>query len=138
MHAGFGIYYDSNVFNNVQFDRSSRLQTGKFAVYTPVCLGGAYSLGNLTETSTGIPISTLCNESLAAGAPGWLQLQKDYRAETSGGGLNGGSAAYNLAIQNGAIAFTPDFKFPYSINISVGLQRQLFLRSGSLRGLRPP
>ena len=126
LRAGFGIYYDSNVFNNVQFDRSSRLQTGKFAVYTPVCLGGAYTLGSLTQTSTGIPISTLCNESLAAGAPGWLQLQKDYRATTSGGGLNGGSAAYNLAIQNGAIAFTPDFKFPYSINISVGVQRQLF------------
>lgn len=126
IRGGFGIYYDSNVFNNVQFDRSSRLQTGKFAVYTPVCYGGNYTLGNLTATSTGIPISTLCNESIAAGAPGWLQLQQDYRAQTSGGGLNGGSAAYNLAIQNGSIAFTPDFKFPYSINISVGVQRQLF------------
>ncbi|MFP5227041.1 MAG: carboxypeptidase regulatory-like domain-containing protein [Acidobacteriota bacterium] len=126
LRAGFGIYYDSNVFNNVQFDRSSRLQTGKFAVYTPVCYGGNYSLGNLTQTSTGIPISTLCNESVAAGAPGWLQLQKDYRAEVSSGGLNGGSAAYNLAIQNGAIAFAPDFKFPYSINLSVGVQRELF------------
>lgn len=126
IRAGFGIYYDSNVFNNVQFDRSSRLQSGKFAVYTPVCLGGSYTLGNLTQTSTGIQISTLCTESLAAGAPGWLQLQKDYRATASGGGLNGGSAAYNLAIQSGAIAFTPDFKFPYSTNISFGVQRQLF------------
>ncbi len=126
LRGGFGIYYDSNVFNNVQFDRSSRLQTGKFAVYTPVCYGGSYTLGDLTQTSTGIPIETLCNESLAAGAAGWMQLEQDYRAEASGGGLNGGSAAYNLAIQNGAIAFTPDFKFPYSINISLGVQRQLF------------
>ena len=126
LRAGFGIYYDSNVFNNVQFDRSSRLQSGKFAVYTPVCYGGNYTLGDLTETSTGIPIKTLCSEPLGQGAPGWLQLQKDYRAEVSGGGLNGGSGAYNLAIQNGAIAFTPDFKFPYSINFSVGVQRQLF------------
>ncbi len=75
LRAGFGIYHDSNVFNNVQFDRSSRLQTGKFAVYTPVCYGGSYSLGNMTETSTGIPISTLCNESLAEGAAGWMQLE---------------------------------------------------------------
>lgn len=126
LRAGFGIYYDSNVFNNVQFDRSSRLQTGKFAVYTPVCYGGSYTLGDLTQTSTGISIKTLCNESLAAGAPGWLQLQKDYRAEVSGGGLNGGSAAYNLSIQNGAIAFAPKFKFPYSTNISVGIQHQIF------------
>jgi hypothetical protein len=126
LRAGFGIYYDSNVFNNVQFDRSSRLQTGKFAVYTPVCYGGSYSLGNLTETSTGIPISTLCNESLSEGAAGWMQLEQDYRTQVSGGGLNGGSAAYNLAIQNGSIAFTPDFKFPYSVNLSIGLQRQIF------------
>jgi len=126
LRAGFGLYYDSNVFNNVQFDRASRLQTGQFAVYTPLCLQG-YSLpGGITQTSTGISISTLCSEDLADGAPGWLQLQKDYRAANSGAGLNGGSGAYNLAIQNGAIAFTPDFKFPYSINISVGVQRQLF------------
>ncbi|HVT99618.1 MAG TPA: carboxypeptidase regulatory-like domain-containing protein, partial [Acidobacteriaceae bacterium] len=126
LRGGFGIYYDSNVFNNVQFDRSSRLQNGKFAVYTPVCYGGNYTLGDLTETSTGISIQALCNMSLADGAPGWLQLQKDYRAEVSGGGVNSGSAAYNLAINNGAIAFAPDFKFPYSINISVGVQRELF------------
>jgi hypothetical protein len=126
LRAGFGIYYDSNVFNNVQFDRSSRLQTGKFAVYTPVCYGGNYTLGNLTETSTGISIQTLCNESIADGAAGFLQLQKDYRAQTGAGGLNGGSAAYNLAIQNGSIAFSPNYKFPYSLNFNFGVQRQLF------------
>lgn len=123
--GGFGIYYDSNVFNNVQFDRSSRLETGEFAVYTPVCYGGAYQLGTLTATSTGIPISTLCNESIAAGAPGWLQLQKDYRALNSASGPNQGSAAYNLAIQSGAIAFAPKYKSPYSINFSFGLQQEL-------------
>lgn len=125
LRGGFGIYYDTNVFNNVQFDRSSRLQTGEFAVYTPVCTGGSYQLGPLTSTSTGIPISTLCHESIAAGAPGWLQLQADYRALNTGAALNGGSAAYNLQIGNGAIAFGPKYKAPYSINFNFGLQQQL-------------
>jgi hypothetical protein len=125
LRGGFGIYYDSNVFNNIQFDRAGRLQTGEFAVYTPVCFQGAYQLGPLTATSTGIPISTLCNESLAAGAPGWFQLQSDYRALNSAGALNAGSAAYNLAIQNGVIAFAPKYKSPYSINFNFGIQQQL-------------
>lgn len=125
LRGGFGIYYDSNVFNNIMFDRASRLQTGEFAVYTPVCLNGSYQLGPLTATSTGIPIETLCNESLAVGAPGWFQLQSDYRALNSGGSLNSGSAAYNLAIQNGEIAFAPKYKSPYSINFNFGIQQQL-------------
>jgi hypothetical protein len=109
----------------VQFDRASRLATGQFAVYTPVCLGGAYNLGTLTATSTGIPISTLCNESIAAGAAGWLQLQSDYRALNTASGPNAGSAAYNLAIQSGAIAFAPKYKSPYSINFNFGFQQEL-------------
>ena len=124
VRGGFGFYYDSNVFNNVQFDRASRLQTGQFAVYTPLCISG-YQLGPLTATSTGIPISTLCNESIAAGAPGWLQLQSDYRALNTANGVNGGSAAYNLAIQNGVIAFAPKYKSPYSFNFNIGIQQEL-------------
>jgi hypothetical protein len=122
--GGVGIYYESNVFNNVQFDRASRLQTGQFAVYTPLCIEG-YQLGPLTQTSTGISIQTLCNESIADGAPGFLQLQSDYRALNSGAGVNGGSAAYNLAIQNGTIAFAPKYKSPYSLNYNFGLQQEL-------------
>jgi hypothetical protein len=125
LRGGFGIYYDSNVFNNVQFDRSSRLQTGQFAVYTPVCYQGSDVLGPLTATSTGIPISTLCNESIADGAAGWFQLQSDYRALNSPTAPNGGSAAYNLQIGNGAIAFAPKYKSPYSINFNFGIQQQL-------------
>lgn len=123
--GGFGIYYDSNVFNNVQFDRSSRLQTGEFAVYTPVCLGGAYQLGPLTQTSTGVPISQMCQESINASYKDWLQLQSDYRALNTAGALNGGSAADNLAIQNGAIAFAPKYKSPYSVNFNFGIQQEL-------------
>jgi hypothetical protein len=124
LRGGFGIYYESNVFNNVQFDRSSRLASGQFAVYTPLCIQG-YQLGPLTETSTGIPISTLCNESIKQGAAGFLQLQQDYRALNTANGPNMGSAAYNLAIEDGSIAFAPKYKSPYSINFNFGLQQQL-------------
>jgi hypothetical protein len=124
LRGGFGIYYDSNVFNNVQFDRASRLQTGEFASYTPLCIAG-YQLGSLTQTSTGISIKTLCSESIAAGAPGWLQLQSDFRALNSAAAVNQGSAAYGLAIQSGDIAFAPKYKSPYSINFNFGFQQEL-------------
>lgn len=122
--GGFGIYYDSNVFNNVQFDRASRLQTGEFAVYTPLCYAG-YNLGPISAASDGTTIQTLCGEPLSQSYNDWLNIQQQYRALNTGASLNGGSAAANLAIQNGAIAFAPKYKSPYSINFSFGIQQQL-------------
>lgn len=122
--GGFGVYYDSNVFNNVQFDRSSRLQTGEFAVYTPLCLQG-YSLGGITQASDGTSIQTLCGESINASYKDWLDIQQQYRAQNKGASLNAGSAANNLAIQNGAIAFAPKYKSPYSIDFNFGIQQQI-------------
>ncbi len=124
LRGGIGFYYDSNVFNNVQFDRASRLQTGVFAQYPAVCGANGFSLGGLTQTSTGISIKTLCSESVAAGAPGFPgNCREDYRALNSGAGLNGASGADNLAIEFGTIAFAPKYKSPYAINFNFGIQQ---------------
>jgi Carboxypeptidase regulatory-like domain len=130
LRGGFGIYYESNVFNNVQFDRSSRLPFGKFASYPVICgpFGDSYPIagkGNVTATSTGIAISTICSEPVSQSATAILQLQADARAGGAQNIPNVGFAGNNLDIQSGAISYAPGFRSPYSVDFNFGIQREL-------------
>jgi hypothetical protein len=129
LRGGIGIYYESNVFNNVQFDRASRLTVGKFASYPTIC-GGNFSYpivgkGNVTATSTGVSIATICSEPVSVSAPALLQLQADARAGGAQNIPNIGFAGNNLDIESGVIAYAPQYKSPYSINFNFGLQQEL-------------
>lgn len=129
LRGGIGLYFESNVFNNVQFDRSSRLPVGKFAAYPTIC-SGTYSYpipgeGNVSQTSTGVPISTICNESIAQAAPAILQLQADARAGGAQNIPNTSFMGYALNTPTGTIAYAPKYQSPYSININFGIQREL-------------
>ena len=130
LRGGLGIFFESNVFNNTQFDRSSRLPSGQFAAYPRICRAGIYSYpipgkGVVTATSTGVPISTICNESVAQGATAILQLQADARSGGNASIANTQFAGYGLAIHNGAIAYAPKYQSPYSININFGIQQEI-------------
>jgi hypothetical protein len=130
LRGGIGLYFESNVFNNTQFDRSARLATGEFASYPIICQSGTFSYpiagkGNVTQTSTGVPISTLCGESVGQAAPAILQLQADARAGGATAIANTGFVGYGLSIQNGAAAYAPKYQSPYSININFGIQQEL-------------
>jgi hypothetical protein len=128
LRGGIGIFFESNVFNNVQFDRASRLQTGEFASYPTICGGNdTYPIpgqGNATMTSTGVSISTICSESIAEGAPAVLQLQADARTAGAVASINPQFAGYGLAIQNGDIAYTSNYRSPYSTNVTFGIQQE--------------
>ena len=131
LRGGVGIYFESNVFNNVQFDRSSRLPTGKFATYPVICgpFGDSFPIsgkGNVTATSTGIPISTICSEPVSQSAPAILQLQADARQGGTQNIPNSGFAGYGLNIGNGAITYAPQYRSPYSIDFNFGIQQQVF------------
>ncbi len=131
LRGGIGLYYESNVFNNVQFDRSSRLATGKFATYPLICgpYGNSFPIagkGNVTATSTGIPISTICSEPASIAAPAILQLQADARQGGSQNIPNSGFAGYGLNIGNGAITYAPAYRSPYSIDYNFGIQQEVF------------
>jgi hypothetical protein len=130
LRGGAGIYFESNVFNNVQFDRASRLPTGEFASYPGICGGYGDSLsipgkGNVTATSTGVSIATICSEPLAQSAQALLQLQSDFRAGGNNAIANGAFAGNSLDIQYGTIAYAPDYRSPYSIDLNFGVQREL-------------
>lgn len=128
--GGIGVFFESNVFNNVQFDRSSRLPTGQFASYPFICSGNnSYpipGMGSVTTVpGTSTTISAICNESIAAGESAVLALQAAARPTTTTASLNTGFAGYGLSIENGAIAYGQNYRSPYSININFGIQQQL-------------
>jgi len=132
LKGGIGVFFESNVFNNVQFDRASRLPVGKFALYPGVCgpFGNSYTTATGPIQSTGpgaggTPISTICNSTVAQAAPGFLALQADARAGGAENIPNGAFAGNNLDIQSGTIAYSPAYRSPYSININFGIQREI-------------
>ena len=129
LKGGAGLYFESNVFNNVQFDRASRLPVGKFAYYPYICSGNlSYPIpgkGNVTATSTGVSIATICSESVAQASTALLQLQSDARAGGAQNIPNSAFAGANLDIQSGTVAYAPQYRSPYSINFNFGIQQQI-------------
>jgi hypothetical protein len=130
LRGAIGIFFESNIFNNVQFDRGARLPQGEFASYPIICgnYGNKLSIpgkGVVDSTSTGVPISTICSEPAAQSAAALLQLQSDFR----GGGTqvlpNTNFAGYGLTIPGGGAAAYGHYRSPYSINFNFGIQQQL-------------
>jgi hypothetical protein len=129
--AGFGIYYDSNVWNNILFDRENRLRSGLFnQVYSGVCLNtdqvpfpdGAH------DSVDGVAIADICNMPLSQGAKYWVDLENQLKAATAAAGANGNiNPSYVgeiLAIQSAFYA--PHYVSPYSEQFNFGLQRELW------------
>lgn len=130
LRGAIGVFFESNVFNNTQFDRASRLPDGKFAAYPTICSSGNYSYpipgqGNVSQTSTGVPISTICNESVGQASAAILQLQTDARAGGAQNIPNTSFMGYALNTPTGTIAYAPNYRSPYSININFGIQQEL-------------
>ncbi len=138
--GGFGIFYESSVFNNNLFERNARLATGKFNQYNLMCpsVGGASSLflpgtGAVTANSAGVPIysttvPSMCTEPMSKAVGDILTLENDFKsAAAATAGPNPafiGNVLYASA-SSGTQLFAPDYKSPYSINWNFGVQQEL-------------
>jgi hypothetical protein len=137
IRAGIGVYYENFVFNNVLFDRPPKLSQGRFFAEKQLCSRyGNYSYtlpdGTLVDNYNGTSIRNLCNsETIAQSGPAFAALQAQYQAATQGtGGLvqNGDFVGRTLAIPSAAgyDAYAPDFKTPYSTQMNLGIQQELW------------
>jgi len=133
LRGGFGIYYESSVFNNVLFDRPFKLATGHFNAYNLLCYGNVYTLaipgkGIVSTNSAGQSIKTLCGESIAQAAPGFITLENDYKtASAATVGANPTFVGETLTTAGGSYeAYAPNYRSPYSIDFNFGIQQQVF------------
>jgi hypothetical protein len=130
VRGGFGVYYDSNVWNNILFDRVNRLQKGLFndtsnvircPSATPVTFPGGVSVSSVN----GVSFSTLCTLPLSQAAPLWSALQQQYQAAVTAAGpaLNPSYVGETLTVNSAFYA--PNYVSPYSLQMNLGVQREL-------------
>jgi hypothetical protein len=149
IRAGIGEYFENVIYNNVLFDRPLRLQSGGILITpTPCFLGSATNVsfpgggGNqmvpggdaLCQTAIGSPIpAASVGATCAAGitvAQCLANFQTAYQAaQTAAGPLVANSGFIGNLIQEGnaipVAMFAPQYKTPRSIQMNVGVQREL-------------
>jgi hypothetical protein len=137
IRAGFGIYYDTALYNNVIFDRTDRLEKGLFLGLQNLCPGGALVLpGNpvpqTTVPSNGHVIATqICGQPIGSVASDAMELEALYKQATltAGPQVNGGFIGNLLGDGlNATGAFqllAPNYRTAYGLQFNIGVQHEL-------------
>jgi len=130
IRAGIGLFYENVIYNNVLFDRPLRLETGAFNTVSNACNRG---LPQTLQTNAGAALYAGQCGNVAVGTqiPQILSLWQQYLAgnppDLSAPNPNfignflasGQGSAGNLGL------FAPNYKSPRSVQINVGVQREI-------------
>jgi hypothetical protein len=139
VRLGAGLYYENNVFNNILFDRTIKLQNALVFGTVGVCPSGALPFpGNNppVTSSDGLDLATqVCGQPIGStqtGSSGPVvvsqaitDLQNAYQAAVAAAGpsSNGFFVGNNLQTFGSAIA--PKYVSPRSVQMNVGFSREL-------------
>lgn len=126
IRAGAGLFYENAVFNNVLFDRPSRLKNGLFFGVAVPCPSGSLVLpnGNVVDTSG------LCGKPIGSVAGQLAALQQQFQAATTSAGAQSNPNFIGNTLANGGNStgnnfISPDYRTPFSWQFNVGVQRQI-------------
>jgi hypothetical protein len=153
IRGGIGLFYENAIWNNVLFDGPSREATGAFLQYNAACAAaGQPATIQIPGGATIIPSSggpnpgsTVCGSAktgtplIGNNLPAILALQAQYQA-ASPLNLNAPNPSYvgittQACVTNlsncffppggGNQLFNPDYKSPRSVQMNIGIQREL-------------
>jgi hypothetical protein len=131
IRAGTGIYYENAVFNNILFDRPGRLPVGLFWGTASPCTGGALVLptGPVT-TINGRSISAICGDVVGNVLQDAADMQALYQQATAAAGATANPNFIGENLANGPNStgnnfISPNYKTPYSIQMNIGIQREI-------------
>ncbi len=136
--AGAGLYYENTIFNDVLFDRVSRLPNGLFFSDAGIC-GQTFQVqfpgvATPVTTSDGMTIHQICSNPMAATIGGTTvataiaDLQTAYQAATLAAGPAGNGAYIpntGGTLGNPASMLAPDYVTPRSFQWNAGFQHQI-------------
>ena len=131
IRLGTGIFYESDIFNNTSNARASAVNAnGNYFGYGTACGGqSTFTLPNGTVINNvgGVPLSTICGESIAQAAPQIAALKAQYQAASQTGGPNPSYVGTGglLTLTTGGAVYGGPYKTPYSIQINGGIQREI-------------
>jgi hypothetical protein len=146
IRGGIGLFYENAIWNNVLFDGPLREPTGAFLQTPTACAAPGQpsiiqtSTGTLTPSSGGP--DTVCGTSAGAplignALPAILALQAQYQAQsplnlqspnpsfvgnTAAACATGGASCF---FPQSLAMFNPDYKSPRSVQMNLGIQREL-------------
>jgi hypothetical protein len=141
--AGFGLFFESEVFNNTENARSNLLPSGAFfGDQAGACSAGSVlfpdgrsitninssgQVGTTTAPATdSISLISVCrNNTVAQAAPYFVALQHAYQASAAANAIsvNGGYVGNTFDATD---LFAPNFHTPYSEQWNFGVQREVF------------
>jgi len=136
IRAGFGLFYESDVFNNTTNARNVLIKQGAFFDYKNPCSAGTLTLPNgvvaayidgtpATGTTTAPSIKSACAAPLGTGGPEIAKLQQVYQANTKANSLSANGAFVGQTL-NPTGAYAPTYRTPYSEQWNGGVQREIY------------
>lgn len=131
VRAGFGLFFESDVFNNTTNARTSLLKQGAFNDFETVCASGKIGFPDGTTVSTATAngvtrsISSFCADTIANAVPYASALQAAFQQNTAQNSIsqNGSYVGQTLA-PNGV--YGAPYRSPYSEQWNAGIQREIF------------
>ncbi len=129
IRGGIGIFYESDIFNNTSNARSAVVNAnGNYFNNTSVC-GGTTQVAipgaGTVNSVNGVPLSTICGESIAQAAPQINALKAQYQRASQTGGPNPGYIGSRGGGLKAAGIYGAPYVTPYSIQFSGGIQREI-------------
>ncbi len=150
VRAGAGIYYENTIWNNVLFDRPSRLQKGAFLSYLLACQNEVVQPVPFADGSTQfLPGgNATCSSAIGATLPAGTKTSlldcsgvttavciADFQAKfqaSAAANPTSDNATYlpneianGQAVTGGAGTFDPNFKSPRSVQMNIGIQHEM-------------
>jgi hypothetical protein len=128
VRAGIGLFYENSIWNNIEFDRPARLQTGLFLADTTVCSNGSPSALSLPGGGSVSP--NFCGEAIGQAAPAIAALQSQYQASTLAAGPASNPSFIGNALADGLDStgtdlLAPNYVSPRSLQMNFGIQREI-------------
>ena len=130
VRGGIGLYYENVIYNNVLFDRPLRLRTGAFNQVSPACNAGT-ALPVPTNAGLITIDPSVCTSTVGQAIPGvlafWQQVLAGNPLDLNAPNPNfiGGSSWLGAGAGIPLGFFAPKYKTPRSIQINIGVQREL-------------
>ncbi|MGB2835054.1 MAG: carboxypeptidase regulatory-like domain-containing protein, partial [Candidatus Sulfotelmatobacter sp.] len=140
VRGGIGLYYENVIFNNVLFDRPSRLQKGAFLQIKVPCGGGTPLLGpDPAQLALGETTASACSDTIGNAASTIVAYENTFKANTPfsltnpnpayiGNYLTPGNQSFGAnvnAYDNSQGLFDSNYVSPRAVQMNLGIQHEI-------------
>ncbi len=131
LRAGFGLFFEGDVFNNTTNARTGLLASGPFFNDKSVCGSGNFQQpdGTIVNSATvggaNRSIASICAGTIQSAAPYAIALQQAYQTNSAKNAQSANGAFIGETLDANGLYGAP-YRAPYSEQWNFGIQRELF------------